>query len=397
MKKLQFAYPAMILIIATLVSSCTPERKVQDEEIIIKDIVKTVKDKYSPDSRLAVMDIQTERRSDQLVLKGEIDNPSAKQELLVALEAKFPKRLLDSIAVLPDPKLGERTMGIVTNSVGNVRSKPGEAQELSNQLLMGMVVKVLKQRAGYSYIQSSDRYLGWLDNFAIRFVTEAEANAWMSASKVIVTSVTGTVREKATSEALPVSDVVAACLMKRTGENGTWRAVELPDGRKGYIERQAVQDYDSWKRTRTLNGTTVARTAKSLLGIPYLWGGTSTKGMDCSGFTKTVYRLNGMELNRDADEQATMGEPIASDDNFKLLRSGDLLFFGQKGGNGTNERITHVGIYLDNLQFIHSSGRVRLSSFDPAAPNYEDRLLKRFVRARRVVPQAQVPEVAKSR
>jgi SH3-like domain-containing protein len=397
MKKSQVVFWMSIFIVAALVPSCTPERNSPNEESVIKEAIKVVKDKYCVDSRLSVMDLQWEHHAGQLVLKGEVDNASAKEELLLSLEAKFPKRMIDSILVLPDPKLGERTLGIVTNSVGNVRSKPGEAQELANQLLMGMAVKVLKQRSGYSYIQSSDRYLGWLDNFAIRFVTQSEANAWMSASKVIVTAINGTVRESPSPDALPVSDAVAACLMKRIGEKGTWCAIELPDGRKGYIERRLVQDYDSWKKTRALNGTTIAKTAKSLLGIPYLWGGTSTKGMDCSGFTKTVFRLNGMELNRDADQQATMGEPVASNDNFRLLRSGDLLFFGQKGVDGNKERITHVGIYLANLQYIHSSGRVRLSSFDPTSPIFEDRLLKRFVRARRVIPQTQVPEVAKSK
>jgi cell wall-associated NlpC family hydrolase len=129
------------------------------------------------------------------------------------------------------------------------------------------------------------------------------------------------------------------------------------------------------------------------LGVPYLWGGTSVKGMDCSGFTKTVFRLNGMELNRDANQQALMGEEVVVDEQFNNLRTGDLLFFGRKATADRPERITHVAIYVGNKEYVHAPGgaRVRINSFDPAAPNFSQSLLTSFVRARRVLIDQRKP------
>jgi gamma-D-glutamyl-L-lysine dipeptidyl-peptidase len=114
--------------------------------------------------------------------------------------------------------------------------------------------------------------------------------------------------------------------------------------------------------------------------------------MDCSGFVKTVYRLNGIELNRDASQQAQMGTEVNVGATFENSRTGDLLFFGQKGTGDRPERVTHVGLYLGDRMFIHSSGRVRVSSFDPASPQFEESLLKRFVRSRRLIPEPQAPD-----
>ena len=384
------------ILLLSCFSSCSPDRQARVDDSTLKQAVETTKDKYCPDHRIAVFDVTWERHGEQIILKGEVDNEEAKNALMYAVAKEPPNQILDSIAVLPDSSLGEKKFGIVTLSVGNVRGRPGEAEELTTQALMGMVVKLLKLRHGYYYVQMHDKYLGWLESRSVCTATSKEVHAWTSAPKVIVTALWGMVRERPSSTALPVCDVVAACLLERLGESGQWTAVRLPDGRKGFIERSIVQDYETWKHTRKLNGDNIARVAKSMLGIPYLWGGTSPKGMDCSGFTKTVFRLNGLELQRDADQQATMGDPVASTEHLKLLQRGDLLFFGQKANGTTPERITHVGIYLDNQEFIHCSGSVRLSSFDPQSPRFDERTTRRFVRARRVLSETSVAEVSKA-
>jgi len=92
-----------------------------------------------------------------------------------------------------------------------------------------------------------------------------------------------------------------------------------------------------------------------------------------------------MELHRDADQQADQGMPIDPGKNFENLQKGDLLFFGQQAIEKQSKRITHVGLYIGNRLFIHSSGRVRLSSLDPSSNYFEESLLNRFVRARRII------------
>jgi uncharacterized protein YgiM (DUF1202 family) len=393
MKKICFTF----LVLAF--SSSTPAFSFQERtNEILQESFRRVKEKFAPDKRTAVFDISWEQNGSSLVLKGEADNASAKAELIRAFQESSAITVVDSIRLLPDPSLGDKTFGIVSLSVGNVRSKPGNPEELATQVLMGMVVKLLKKESGYYLVQSSDSYLGWLDSDALFLANRGTVNDWVSGPKVIATGLFTIVREKPDANGQPVCDLVAGGILKTVDAKDLWVRVELPDGRKGYVDRAYVEDYESWKASRKLTGENIEKSAKSLMGIPYLWGGTSVKGMDCSGFTKTVFRMNGMELNRDANQQALMGEDLNPGDGFQNLRKGDLLFFGRKASSERRESISHVAVYLENKSFIHTpSGRgVRFGSFDPASSFYDEANLKRFVRARRIIPATATPEVRKN-
>ena len=127
-----------------------------------------------------------------------------------------------------------------------------------------------------------------------------------------------------------------------------------------------------------------------MLGVPYLWGGTSTKGVDCSGFTKMSYFLNGIVLPRDASQQALVGEKIDIyeddivniDKCIKNLMPGDLLFFAS---DKKTLRVTHTGIYIGNGQFIQAAGLVRINSMISGSANYDDFQSRTLVSARRML------------
>ena len=348
------------------------------------DLITRVKTRYAPDRRLAIFEITTKRTNKGVVLIGEVDDAEAKQAVLDAI-SPLVKKITDSITVLPDARLAGLTRGIVRVSVANMRGDPAEFAELVSQATMGSVVKVLREGSGWYYIQTTDKYLGWMKEDSFVLCREEEADAWIAAKKLIVSSTYETVRQDAGTNSYPVCDLVAGSLIKNIGSTGAWTNVQLPDGRTGFVRTSNVTDYDAWKKKTQPTAEGVEKTARSLLGIPYLWGGTSTKAMDCSGFTKTVYLLNGLQLNRDAYQQAEQGVAVPPGEKFENLRTGDLLFFGRKASNDKPEEILHVALYLKDRSFIHSSGMVKINSLDPASPVFDPGKLKSFICARRML------------
>ncbi len=380
----------VLILVGFLFVSCTKDRSAESKGEI-HPIIKELEQKYAPDKRVAIFNVSIVEEGRNIILKGDVDTKEAKDELL----AKFREGkndVLDSIEVLPSDKLGKKQWGIITVSVANMRNDPREGAELGTQALMGSIVKIWKRHRGYVYAQTSDKYLGWADPDQMQLVTEQQAEVWNKAKKVFVTSMFELVRREQNQQSLPVCDITAGGVLKDLGTMNGWTKVELADGQTGFLPKASVIDYSAWGTKIRPTPDNIERTGKFLMGAPYLWGGTSIKGVDCSGFTKTVFLLNGVLLNRDANQQADQGIEVEPGKNFENLKKGDLLFFGRKAEEGRPERIVHVGIYLNNKEYIHSSGKVQINSFDPDSPLFNEYNLKRFVRARRVI--AATPQVA---
>jgi cell wall-associated NlpC family hydrolase len=201
-----------------------------------------------------------------------------------------------------------------------------------------------------------------------------------------VTAFEDCILERPAADAQPVSDVVICDLVRKTGEDGDWYKVELPDERTGFLPKKAATDYVAWKQARHATPENIERTARRFIGRPYLWGGNSPKGFDCSGFTKTVFYLNGIDLQRDSSKQAGEGVAVPLDKDLSQLKKGDLLFFGPSARRGRPERVVHVGIYLGDKLFIHSSEMVHISSLDPQSPIRDGNRIRTLLRARRILP-----------
>jgi cell wall-associated NlpC family hydrolase len=172
------------------------------------------------------------------------------------------------------------------------------------------------------------------------------------------------------TDALPVTDLVigTAIGVCDCGRRG-WRAVKLPDGKEGFIEARSVEKIRVGKR---ISRDKLSSTGLRFLGIPYIWGGTTPKGFDCSGLIQRVYRLNGAVVPRDADQQSGFGreKPVKTAEAVQELTTGDLIFFGK-----TARQITHVAMYLSEHLFLHAFGQVRVGSLDPHSQLYEAQLV----------------------
>lgn len=368
------------MLVVLLLASCkeSPQASKQMAAVLEK-----VKSEYAPDKRVALFDIISVKNGDSFVLKGESNLPHA----VAALKSRLTTDSIpftDSIQVLPAAHLAKNTKGIINISVANLRSNPGHSSELATQATLGTVVNVYKQEDNWYYVQTPDHYLAWVDDGGFELVDEQKAENWENDEKIIYTKTYGHAYLGPGEEAAIVSDLTAGNLVTIVKYTDEHYIVRFPDGRNAYINKNEAEPYEYWLKNRNPTKETLVASAKELTGVPYLWGGTSTKGVDCSGFTKTVYYLNGMVIPRDASQQVHTGKLIDSTRNFKNLQKGDLLFFGRKATDSTSEKVVHVGMWVGNDEFIHSSGKVRISSINKSSKNYDEYNLNRYLRTKRI-------------
>ncbi|MCM1518386.1 MAG: C40 family peptidase [Pseudoflavonifractor sp.] len=276
---------------------------------------------------------------------------------------------------------------LVNVSVANVRTEPRHGAELSTQALLGTPVR-LTAKVGDDWYRTvlPDGYMGYIIGNSLTLKSEAEMARWRDADRVVVItpSEIKAYRDSMTTDCeLIVSDLVAGDILERSPRS-TSRYVNIiyPDGREAWVPRGEVSDIRAWADT-PFNDDIILYYAYSCLGTPYLWGGTSSKGMDCSGLTKLAYYANGLMILRDASQQARTGIPVYNDD----YESGDLLFFGDK----ETGRVNHVGIYIDGGRYIESAGRVRLNELSASPKFLFGRRLRYNVGCPDVLPVSQHP------
>jgi gamma-D-glutamyl-L-lysine dipeptidyl-peptidase len=293
--------------------------------------------------------------------------------------------VIDKVDLLPSKDLGKKIYGIVNLSVVNVRTKPLHSAELATQVSLGSNVKILRKSGEWYLVQCEDDYIGWMDDDGVFVMDHLKFDEWNQSTKIIVTSPFSFSYSVEDKNSTPISDVVQGNLLIKISQDNDFTKVQYPDGREAFISNTDIQEYKIWLDTRKNTFDAISLTAHRMMGIPYVWGGTSIKGLDCSGFTKIVFHSNGIELPRDASQQVQVGEPVDTQNGFDNLIPGDLLFFGNKDSSSGKERITHVALYLGDLEFIHASGRVRINSFDKTKSNFAEGRLKTFIRAKRIL------------
>ena len=369
----------VLLLFLVVLSACT-EKKGDRTRVLISRI----QDNFAPDQRNALFRVEPVNESGELVLKGETSVPEAHKALLDSLKESGVS-IIDSIALLPDSTVGNSPWGLVTLSVGNLRSGPDHAGEMVSQLLLGTPVKILKRSHGWFLIQSPDQYIGWIDDSALFPVSDRMLNEWKSSNRYFYNRISGSVYVLPDEKGPVVSDLVLGALFYADPGNGEFMQVHFPDGRTGYVKKNECTPFQEWGASRDVGK--IIGTARLLLGRPYLWGGTSTKGTDCSGLIKTAYFSQGVILARDASQQVRYGVILPVTDALDFL-PGDLLFFGR-----SKEHVTHVGMYTGNGKYIHSSGLVRINSLDPKDPDYLDYNRKRLVAASRVLNSLGTEEI----
>ncbi len=269
---------------------------------------------------------------------------------------------------------------VVIHNVVNMHALPNGDSERVSQTILGHTVLVRDQpqtTTGWLWVETDDSYTGWVRSSQVRSLAEDEEYP-RNGQVYRVNALWAFVREAPEPQAQHLTIAPLGSWVEGVDWQGDWLAVRLPDGREGWLSAQDVTS--QWvmltqagrlrvqgvvvSKGQTAEPYVVPRagwqnalvyTAKRLLGVPYLWGGCSPFGLDCSGFVQTVYRLCGLVIPRDADLQAEFHR--VSEVDIEEAQPGDLIFFAG-GGDPHQRAITHVGMVIDREHFIHSSGGV---------------------------------------
>ena len=163
-------------------------------------------------------------------------------------------------------------------------------------------------------------------------------------------------------EGTPVTDLVAGNMLEILSADVSVYSVRYPDGRTAFVRKADAVPFDERLRDVRITGESIVDTALGLLGVPYLWGGTSVKGLDCSGFIKHLFWMHGVILARDASQQVKCGRVVDDTGEMGDALPGDLMFFGSKANGNVAEKVVHVALYIGNMRFIHASDYVRINS-----------------------------------
>ncbi len=360
---------------------------IQKKEVLV-NVIENTRKTFAPDKRTALFDIAILEGPSNFTLTGESNLPNAVDALRARLKTEGIQ-FKDEINILPSSELENKIQAVVNVSAANLRSNPKHSAELATQAILGTTVKVLKNDENWYLIQTPDGYLAWVDAGGIIPMEERDYLKWQNSDKIIYTNTYGHAYVS-TENTKRISDLVAGSLLELMGTDGDFYKVRFPDGRQAFVPKEEALEYSTWISNLSGEADALVETSKTLMGVPYLWGGTSTKGVDCSGFTKTIYFLNGMVIPRDASQQVHTGKQIDSSANFNALEKGDLLFFGRKATAESPEKVVHVGMWIGDNQFIHSSEMVRISSVDQNDENFDAYNVGRYLRSKRILKEEDV-------
>jgi gamma-D-glutamyl-L-lysine dipeptidyl-peptidase len=347
-----------------------------DLEHHLAALLAAVREAHAPDPRLAVFDVDVHFGAHGVTLRG----ATSEADALRALEHRLAQLDLDArvsarVALVPDPAATQPAYALVRAPVAPMLSLPAIASVQVSQVVLGASLRVLRWQGRWLQCRSADGYLGWVHRGYVHATDGDGARRWESGDGGVPhVSLGARLADADDGVPTPLPWGARVCVHDRT--------VVLPDGRRGRAEGELVP-LDARLERYPSAGEAVVGTAARWIGAPYLWGGVTPAGVDCSGLAQAVMRLHGVELPRDADLQSRAGAPVDPGAEFEWLRAGDLLFFAEAPG-----RITHVAISRTGSRIIHSSlgnGGVRLNDL-AGELDFERELRELFVCARRVLP-----------
>jgi cell wall-associated NlpC family hydrolase len=332
-----------------------------------------LRQRHMPDRRLGVWEVELDE-GEARAITGFVTAPEAFEELR-ALAGEAGVRA--AIELLP--AAGSELQAIAHRSLAHLRAEPRHSAELVSQMILGEEALVLRARGDWLQVQTGDRYVAWVHRASVVRRSAGDLESFRSrlferrpaAGRFVVTARGARALAGPAPHAAPVADLVQGAIVEAGQTRGRFLEILLPDGASGWLGREGVVPADRIAQRFTPSGRAIVEHAAQFLRLPYLWGGTSEKGFDCSGFVQRIFGLHGVWLPRDSDQQSSRGEPVDPGSDWSGIADGDLAFFAEAGAG----RATHVGILAQGGRLLHAStGRngVAWDALHPAAAEHDE-------------------------
>jgi len=342
------------------------------------EVLKLATEKAAPDNRVSYFNIKAQPFGTKIILTGKVLTDDQK----VIVHAAFQKLgdVDNKIEVFPFSDIGRnKSYGITKSPVLNIRGANKHSSELISQALMGSTMLILEAEEKWLKVQfEEDKYIGWVEKSNVVMTDSQNMESWKNEKKIMITKPINFLYAKPDVNSPVVAKIyyttkLTLTQMSTLEQNKNFYKVQLPYGPCAFLKIENAK-IDPSQVASDIVKKEIVNEAKKFLTTPYLWGGTTSMMTDCSGFTQTIYKFYGYSLPRDADQQQSATKPV---NKIEELKVGDLVFFPG-----------HVGMYIGNMKFIHSSaslGGVSISSFDPKASDYFEWCAKNFKGGGRVL------------
>lgn len=272
---------------------------------------------------------------------------------------------------------------LVNRGVTDLRREPRTLAERLTQALLGEPVRILEERGEWARVRlERDGYLGWLQTAALHRCRASDAVLYGEASDALVSAELAPFYEAPSPTEPPAGKLpfgVSAPVVELRDE---WSALALPDGRLRWVATADLLPLAARPQPDSAGIAFTLSLIRRFVGVPYLWGGRTPFGFDCSGLAQTFWGFLGIQLPRDADQQFR-ALPVEQEPP----QPGDLLYFGDPADHSTRAaHVTHVAIALGGAEFIHANGAawaVSYNSLDPGWPHYSAWLKEHLLGVRR--------------
>lgn len=380
----------LILLAALAFSACSKGTPVATEpplpagkvKVTIQEGISRFLDSIDFCDKEEVFTVSCQVDGEKCILSGEVSEPAHKDAMLLAISGLVPGiEVIDNITVLPDSSLSDNCWGILRVPVADLGDGPKSSggDHTVTQARMGDRLRLLKEVSGWYLCQMDDNYLGWIDPSDIWVTDKDPAQAFFSGPVALITAQMTKAYKSPDGDLALEENLVQGTVLPIVAVEGVWANLSLPGGSKAWVKAGDIVRFESYDKVfaEKKGAQGVLETAKQYVGLPYLWGGCTSQGFDCSGYSQFCMKMNGYSIRRDAHMQYEQGEAVAKDE----LCPGDLVFFSKNGRTAS-----HVGIYMGDSLYIHSAGTgLAINSFDPSHPDYLKSRDDTYLGARRII------------